>query len=362
MTDPFGPCVVGGLRLRNRIVMAPMTRRRSPGGLPGPGVQEYYRRRAAGGVGLILSEGVGLDDRNSWDTPDTPRLHAPEHAAAWRPIVAAVHAGGGRFAFQLWHTGPRSHTPVGPSPAPAGKRWDGSVRPPVEPLDAAGLERVAGYYARAAARAREAGADAVEIHGAHGYLLDSFLNPAVNRREDGYGGTLEGRMRFPLDVVRAVRAAVGPDYPVLYRFSRFVGTDAAEQAFPDVASLAQFTAALRDAGVDILHASTRAVSEPIFPEAPGGPLPLGAWVRLLTGRWTAAVGGVSLGWESDGSGGGRETVVDPGPALDLVRHGGIDLLVVGRALIANPDWVRLVESGRWRDLRPYAKDLLGELA
>jgi 2,4-dienoyl-CoA reductase-like NADH-dependent reductase (Old Yellow Enzyme family) len=272
-----------------------------------------------------------------------------------------VHAAGARFAFQLWHTGPRAHWPVGPSPAPASRRADGSERPPVTPLDDAGLAHTLALYANAARRALEAGADAVEIHGAHGYLLDTFLNPAANTRTDAWGGDLERRLRFPAEVVRTVREAVGPAFPILYRFSRFPGTAPAEERFPDIGALARTCATLREAGADILHASTRSATDPQFPEAPGGPHALAAWARLLSGCWTVAVGGVSTGWHDDGNGSGHETTTDPTPALDLVRTGACDLLAVGRALIANPDWVNVVAGGRWQDLRPFRRDLLATL-
>jgi 2,4-dienoyl-CoA reductase-like NADH-dependent reductase (Old Yellow Enzyme family) len=224
-------------------------------------------------------------------------------------------------------------------------------------MTAADFEQVLAAYRSAARGAREMGCDALEIHGAHGYLLDSFLSPVDNRRTDEYGGSMKNRMRFPLEVVRTIRSVVGPDFPIIYRFSQWKVNDYRELKFRTPADLEVWVTALRKAGVDILHVSTRDVADPGF-EAEG-PRTLAAWTRTLSGLPVIGVGKVSVTLPMDQAYGEEKDVIrDPAPALDLVERGEIDLLAVGRALIPNVEWVRLVREGRWRDLVPFNKSQL----
>jgi 2,4-dienoyl-CoA reductase-like NADH-dependent reductase (Old Yellow Enzyme family) len=356
MTDPFAPCQLGRLALRNRIVMAPMTRRLcAPGHEVSEASRAYYGRRARGGVGLILSEGVHIDDTHSWDTDNVPRIATAGQISAWARVADSIHAAGGRFGVQLWHTGVRAWHPIGPSPMDPPKRRDGTQRPPVRPMTEADMDDVAAAFARAARASVEAGADAVEVHAAHGYLLDSFLSPATNQRTDAFGGDWSGRLRFPCRVVADVRAAVPAGFPVWVRISQWAGEDPATAKFRTREDVLRVSAALRDAGADVLHCSTRQAVDTCLDDAPGGGRPLAQWVRELSGAWTVAVGSVSCAPDATGA------VTDPGPALSLVRSGACDLLAVGRSLIANPDWVEKVASGRWRELTPYSESLLKDL-
>jgi 2,4-dienoyl-CoA reductase-like NADH-dependent reductase (Old Yellow Enzyme family) len=222
------------------------------------------------------------------------------------------------------------------------------------------FEQVLEAFRRTARGAVEIGCDAVEIHGAHGYLLDSFLTPGTNPREDEYGGPEENRMRFPLAVVRVVRNAVGAGFPVIYRFSQWPTQTPEEIKFHGSDDLGRWVRALRDAGVDILHASTVDAVAPAFPEE--GEQSLAAWTRKLSGLPVIAVGKISVGLPMDQAYGEEGSgVTDPEPAIRSVEAGEIDLLAVGRALIPNPDWVPLVRSGRWRDLKPFHKTQLQSL-
>lgn len=358
----FQPWTLGSLRLRNRVVMAPMTRRMAqPDGLITAESVEYYARRARGGVGLILSEGTSLDDAHAYDTITVPRIQTEEQWLAWGRVVAAVHAEGGAFAPQLWHTGRLAANPIGPSAGPGPMRADGTARPDTREMTADDFAQTLDAYRNAARGAIAMNADALEIHGAHGYLLDSFLSPVNNRRTDEYGGTMENRMRFPLEVVRAVREVVGPEFPILYRFSQWQVDDYRELKFPTPEEMAPWVVALREASVDILHVSTRDATEPGWEER--GARTLAGWARELSGLPTIAVGKVSVTLGMDESYGVRPSeIVDPAPWIDLVERGEVDLLAVGRALIANADWTSLVRAGRWRDLAPYHKDMLQTLA
>jgi 2,4-dienoyl-CoA reductase-like NADH-dependent reductase (Old Yellow Enzyme family) len=349
----FTPFEGGGLRLRNRVVMAPMTRRMAPDDrVPNEEIAAYYARRAAGGVGLILTEGVHIDDAHAPDTPNVPGLFTPAQGEGWARVVRRVHEAGGAIAAQLWHTGRHAMDPIGPSPIPARSR-DGSMKAIPREMNERDMLAVRDAFVATAERAMGAGFDAVEIHGAHGYLLDSFVAPDANHRRDAFGGSLANRMRFPLEVVRAVREALGPDAPILYRFSQWKVDDAAAISFPDPDALAQCLGGLRDAGVSILHASTQDATAPAFD---GSPRTLSGWTRSISGLPTVAVGAVTLRGGLD-----EAEVVDPAPAAALVADGEADLVAVGRALIPNPDWCEKVRDGRWRELRPYDRSVLGSL-
>lgn len=357
----FEPFLSTRLSLRNRVVMAPMTRRMAAeDGIATAEIVAYYQRRAAGGVGLIISEGTAIDGQHAYDTATVPRFETLEQVAAWKCVVEAVQAEGGAFAPQLWHTGLRAHDPIAPSPSEPSERKDGSTRPGAREMTEEDLDTVARRFADAARDAREIGCDSIELHGAHGYLLDSFLDAHTNRREDAWGGSFEKRMRYPLEVVRRVRAAVGPDYPIIYRFSQWSVLDLEQRKFRGPDDLAIWVRALRDAGVDILHVSTLNLTDAAFPEQ--GPRTLAGWTRELSGLPVIAVGSVSVGegftnWDKEGPMG----VVDPAPAIELIRGGEADLIAVGRALIADPNWAHKVASGKWPELIPYSREMLQTL-
>lgn len=358
----FEPWTHGNLRLRNRIAMAPMTRRMAPAntGVVTPESVEYYRRRAAGEVGLIISEGTAIDSKHAFDTDTVPRMETADHHEGWARVVEAVHAEGGAFAPQLWHTGRMAANPIGPSAAELPPRRDGTPRPRVREMVDEDFAQVLDAFESAARASKDMGCDALEIHGAHGYLLDSFLDPSTNHRDDHYGGSVENRMRFPLEVVRRVRAATGPGYPVIYRFSQWMMDDYEGQKWGNPEELGVWVRALADAGVDILHVSTRRATDVPFPEH--GPRTLAGWAAQGSGLPVIAVGSVAVTLSMDQSyGEARDAVSDPAPALELVEAGEIDLLAIGRSLIANPDWVQRVRTGAWETLKPFDKAMLDTL-
>jgi 2,4-dienoyl-CoA reductase-like NADH-dependent reductase (Old Yellow Enzyme family) len=238
--------------------MAPMTRRMAaPDGVPTEEMAAYYRRRAAGEVGLIVSEGTAIDDIHAYDTLTVPRIHTDAEIEGWSRVADAVHAEGGAFAPQLWHTGRLAADPIGPTDDVLPPRKDGTPRPRVRAMTETHFAQVLAAYAHAARGAAGIGCDALEIHGAHGYLLDSFLSAATNRREDAYGGDAERRMRFPLEVVDVVRDAVGRRMPLIYRFSQWKVDDHDEIKFHSPAELAPWVEALAAHGVDVLHVRSR---------------------------------------------------------------------------------------------------------
>lgn len=228
MTSLFEPCQVGGIALASRIVMAPLTRNRAPGALANARMATYYRQRAnpATGAGLIITEATAISHQGQ-GYADVPGIWSKEQVAAWKQVTDAVHAEGGKIVMQLWHVGRVSHTslqpggaaPVAPSAITAKTKTvllvDGQAQfvdtSTPRALDAAELPGIVQDYRRAAANAIAAGFDGVEVHAANGYLIDQFLRSGSNQRSDAYGGSIENRARFLLDVMSAVVAEIGGD-------------------------------------------------------------------------------------------------------------------------------------------------------
>lgn len=218
--DLFSPFDLGSLRLPNRIIMAPMTRNRAgAGNVPQPITAEYYAQRAS--AGLIITEATQVSPQGV-GYPDTPGIHTEDQVEGWRRVTRAAHHRGGRIFLQLWHVGRISHPslqsdgglPVAPSAIkPRGEAYTyAGLRPFVTPraLDTDEIPGVIDQFRNGARYAREAGFDGVEIHAANGYLIDQFLRDGTNRRTDRYGGPIENRGRFLLEVVEAVSAVWGP--------------------------------------------------------------------------------------------------------------------------------------------------------
>ena len=218
----FRPFRLKTLDIANRIVMAPMTRNMAPGGIPGAANAEYYRKRAAGGVGLIVSEGTVIDRPASRNEANIPLFHGAAALAGWQEVIDAVHAVGGRMGPQLWHTastkGMTGWEPDVAVESPSGLLAPGVPRGKV--MTEEDIADAVAAFASAAADAKRLGFDTIEIHGAHGYLIDQFFWSGTNLREDRYGGaTIKERARMAGEVVAAIRAAVGPDYPIILRVS-----------------------------------------------------------------------------------------------------------------------------------------------
>jgi len=217
MTDLFSPIHLGSLELGNRMVMAPLTRNRAPGGMPTALMAEYYTQRAT--AGLIITEGSQISDQ-AVGYPATPGIHSDAQAEAWKKITDAVHAKGGRIVVQLWHCGRVSHPdfhggelPVAPSAIkPEGQAFTNTGLQDFVTPRALALHEISGIieqYRHAARIAMQAGFDGVEIHSANGYLLDQFLRDGSNQREDAYGGSLANRSRLLLEVTEAVCGEIG---------------------------------------------------------------------------------------------------------------------------------------------------------
>ncbi len=358
MTDTsilFTPFNLKGVTLPNRIVMAPMTRMKSPGLTPGENVAAYYRRRAEGGTGLIITEGTNLADVSSAYYHNVPSLEGDGPLAGWARVVKQVHEAGAKIFPQLWHVGAvrrqeKSPNPDVPSRSPSGLFKPGKVQG--APMTDGEIADTIAAYVKAARASIDCGFDGLEVHGAHGYLIDQFFWAGTNERGDKYGGSLEGRTRFAQEIVRAIRAEVGPDFPILLRFSQWKQQDYDVKLAATPGELEAFLAPLVDAGVDCFHCSTRRYWEPEFE---GSSLNLAGWAKKLTGLPSISVGSVSLTTDyitTVVEGGGSGTGNIDG-LIEQLTSGEFDLIAIGRAMLSNPDWGNIVREGRFGDLVAY---------
>ncbi|MFE5584051.1 NADH:flavin oxidoreductase [Kitasatospora sp. NPDC056531] len=349
------PVTINGLTVPNRIVMAPMTRKFSPGGVPGEDVRSYYARRAAAGVGLIVTEGTYVGHESAGQSDDIPRFHGEEQLAGWARVAEDVHAAGGTIVPQLWHIGmvrKQSDPPFAGAPAvgPSGLRLDGTEGTG-RAMTRADLDAVIHAFAEAAAAAERIGFDGVELHGAHGYLLDQFLWAGTNRRTDAYGGDPVARTKFTAELVAAVREAVSTEFPVIFRYSQWKSENYDARLAETPQELEAILAPLAEAGVDAFHASTRRYW---IPEFDGSDLNLAGWTRKLTGRPAITVGSVGLDGDFVRAFMGEGAPVQGiDNLLDRLERDEFDLVAVGRALLQDPQWAAKVLSGRFTDLHPY---------
>jgi 2,4-dienoyl-CoA reductase-like NADH-dependent reductase (Old Yellow Enzyme family) len=359
----FRPFQLQGLTLANRIVMAPMTRSHSPEGVPGADLAAYYRRRAEGEVGLIITEGTFVNHPAAGFDPNVPHFYGDRALAGWRRVAEEVHRAGGLIFPQLWHVGmmispglqPRDGIrPIGPSGfSKPGERTG-------EPMTQADIDAVIEAFAKGARDAKDLGFDGVELHGAHGYLIDQFFWEATNQRSDKYGRDLVSRTRFATEIIRAVRADVGPDFPVVLRWSQWKLQDFDAKLARTPQELEQFLQPLVDAGVDAFHCSTRRFWEPEFA---GSDLNLAGWTKKLTGKPVITVGSVTLNEDLMTSFGTTNTASVTGidNLLDRLGRDEFDLVAIGRSLIVNPAWPGIVRRGALNELLPFNRSVLAEL-
>ncbi len=361
----FAPLNSDKLTLKNRIVMAPMTRSFSPGNVPNDLNVEYYKTRAANGVGLIITEGTCIGHKAANGYPNVPYIYGQDSLDGWKRVVDAVHEAGGKIAPQLWHVGSIRKPGTEPDPdvpgyGPSGMTAPGKVTGHVMTKD--DIDDVISAFAQAAKDAKDIGFDAVELHGAHGYLIDQFFWEGTNHRDDAYGGSFENRLRFGIEIVKAVRAAVGEDFPIILRYSQWKMQDYNAKLGSTPEELEAFLMPLVEAGVDIFHCSTRRFWEPEFD---GSDLNLAGWTQKITGKPSITVGSVTLNQsfvdeEKHGFSAGAD-ITDLNELTRRMDGGEFDLVAVGRALIANPDWASKVEAGKIDELVPYEAGMLTNL-
>ncbi len=331
MTTLFDPIKIGDIQLANRIVMAPLTRNRSTGQVPGELTVEYYRQRAS--AGLIISEASQISPM-AQGYLDTPGIHSPEQVAAWKKVTDAVHAEGGRIVIQLWHVGRISHTsllPDGAAPVSSTNRQattktftrDGfvDVSPPRALRDDE-LPGLVADYRHAARNAIAAGFDGVEIHAANTYLLEQFLRDSINDRSGPYGGSIANRARLLLEVVQAVSAEIGAGRTGV-RLSPMTTFGGSSPLDSDPQALYGYVVEqLAPLGLAYLHVIEGETGGARLPE--GAPLSFdyAALHRRFAGPWM-----VNNGYSAaDG--------------MAAIATGNADLVAYGRPFISNPDLVR----------------------
>jgi 2,4-dienoyl-CoA reductase-like NADH-dependent reductase (Old Yellow Enzyme family) len=352
------------LTLPNRFVMAPMTRRKSPNHIPTDAVAAYYARRAAGGFGLIVTEGTVINGSTAHDGSGMiPGCYTQEQAEAWAKVNAAVKAASGgktKTMVQLWHQGPLSAQPVGPV-----AKESAAPKPPVHALTEEEINVLAAEFAHAAKLAVEvAKFDTIQLHFAHGYLGDSFLSVEGNTRADKFGPGAEGKglPTFGALVTSAVRAAIGWDVPLFVRISQWAVGHYGEIKWRTSAEFANVLEQLHAAGATGFDISTRRILAPAFPDE-HPTRTLAGWARHILPRVVPviAVGSVSLDREFTPGVPEEFHVVDPTPALELIEAGEADLLGIGRGALSDPEWPNKVMAGKWQELVPYSTAVLAEL-
>ncbi|MEU5599321.1 NADH:flavin oxidoreductase [Streptomyces sp. NPDC020298] len=359
----FTPVTLGGVPLRNRFVMAPMTRNMSPGGVPGPEVATYYARRAQHGVGLIVTEGTVVDHPGSTYNPAVPHFYGDEALAGWSEVVRQVHAAEGKIFAQLWHVGldPLAGEALGPGTKLVGP--SGLVAPGqqvTEPMTQEQIDAVVAAFAQAAADAERLGFDGVELHAGHGYLIDQFFWAGTNQRTDGYGGGIAARTRFAVEIIDAVRAQVSPDFPVVLRFSQWKTADFTARLVENPQELEEFLTPLAETGLTAFHCSTRRFW---IPEFEGSDLNLAGWTKKITGKPVITVGSVGLDGDfvtmfAEGTGAATDGI---GGVLDRIGREEFDLVAVGRALLGDAEWVAKIRDGRHDELNPFSPAALATL-
>ena len=343
--------------------MSPMSRYRSPGGIPDAAVVEYYRRRAAAGVGLVVSEATYIDHPGAPAYQNVPHFYGADALAGWRRVLDAVHGEGARMVPQIWHVGNTRKLGAPPDPALPGygpSQIDLDGRTLVVEMTRQDIKDVAASYARSAAHARELGFDGVAIHGGHGYLLDQFFWLGDNHRRDAYGLAIENRARLAVEVVGAMRDAVGAGFPILFRFSQWKATDYDARIAETAEELGIFLRLLADAGVDIFDVSTRRFWQSAFEDDPRS---LAAWTRQLSGRPVIAVGSIGLDAPHQSkffrtADNVASNVTDLRMVEEALARGDFDLAAVGRAILADYQWVEKARRGAFDEILPFTRSAM----
>jgi 2,4-dienoyl-CoA reductase-like NADH-dependent reductase (Old Yellow Enzyme family) len=347
----FSPTNIKDIELANRIGLAPMTRTSATAeGLATEEMAQYYTNFAKGGFSLILTEGTYTDDQYSQGYFNQPGIINKEQINAWEKVTKSVKQQGAKIFVQLMHAGALSQgnrfvsNTAGPSAVkPQGEQLgfyggSGEFTLPKEMTEADIADVIKGFVI-AAKNAKEAGFDGIEIHGANGYVLDQFLTDYTNKRQDQYGGSLENRLRLPIEVVKAVREAVGADYPVGIRLSQAKVNDSDHKWKGGESDAEVIFTKFVDAGIDYIHIAEPNAAVPAFGET--GPS-LVELVKKYTN--TVVIANGSLG--------------DPDVAEALLNERKADIVTIGKAALANQDWANKVKNGKNLEEFDFQKILL----
>jgi 2,4-dienoyl-CoA reductase-like NADH-dependent reductase (Old Yellow Enzyme family)/thioredoxin reductase len=332
----FEPFHIGKMKLKNRIVLPPMGTAYSEAGIIGPRIIDYYEARARGGTGLIITEGTGPGERCRG--PNQLGLGDDKYLPGWEKLVKAVHKHGTKIAVQLHHAGMElrdgAYVQVSPSAVASPGRMIGIGGKLPHELTVGEIEEIIQWFADATRRARDVGVDGAEIHGAHQYLVASFLSSSSNKRQDQYGGSLENKARFLIEITEAMKAAAGADYPIWPRLN--VMEYGVENGITIEETLKVVPLAVK-AGSDAIHASAYAafshITKAPLPDTAAFLVPLAEEVKKVTAVPVIAVG--RLDQES-----GEKALIE----------GKADLVAIGRRLTADPDLPNKAVEGRREDI------------
>ncbi|MBT2730265.1 alkene reductase [Bacillus sp. ISL-75] len=329
----FEPIKIGAWNLRSRIAMAPLTRSFADDqtGVVGEDIVEYYRKRAADGVGLIISEGTVISPRGK-GYPGIPGIYSDKQIKGWKKVTDAVHKEGGTMIAQIWHVGRLSHHELAgnlPPQAPSAIPAEGLVSRFRKPYDVPeemtikDINEVINQYAQAAKNSIAAGFDGVEIHGAHGYLIDQFNSDITNHRTDEYGGDLAQRLTFMKEVIKAVIDAIGTERTMI-RFSAHKA-DIPNYMWEDPEmAIRTFVEAFKEAGATMIHPSIMQFDRVL---ANGKTMH-----QLVRKYWDGVIIGVGT--------------LNPEMANQAIEEGIIDVAAFGRPLISNPDFIHRLKIGK----------------
>ncbi|GGD84164.1 oxidoreductase [Paenibacillus nasutitermitis] len=333
----FSPFQAGSLKLSNRAVLSPMTRTSAEAsGLANDHMVRYYTRFAKGGFGLIITEGIYPDATNSRSYENQPGLANEAQAESWRPVIQAVHRERGKIVAQLMHAGAlvqhNGFEPVAPSAVkPVGTMLEdhggsGEFAVP-RAMTQEEIRNSIDSFALAALRAKQVGFDGVEVHAANGYLLDQFITDYTNHRTDEYGGSTERRLRLVVEVLKAIRAAVGPDYTVGVRISQGKVNDFHHKWAKGEADAKIIFEQLAAASPNYIHTTEYRAYAPAFAED-------GPTLAELAKRYSnlPVIANGNLG--------------EPERAAQLLETGDADLVSIGTSALVNPDWANKVKEGK----------------
>ncbi|MFB4165246.1 NADH:flavin oxidoreductase [Alteribacillus sp. JSM 102045] len=340
----FSNITLGNKTLKNRLVVAPMTRvSAEEDGRATDRMKHYYERYAEGGFSAVISEGLYLDESYSQGYYNQPGLANKTHVQTWKPVVNAVHQHGAMFIAQLMHAGGQGQgniytkETIAPSAvSPKGEQlgfYGGSGPfPTPKEMTQQNILDVKKAFQNAAIHAKEAGFDGVEIHGANGYLLDQFLTDYLNKREDQYGGSLENRLRLILEVIESVRKAVGEDFVVGIRISQIKVSDPDHKWEEGETSAENIFSQLDQTSINYIHVTHGDATAPAFGE---GTMTLAKAAKKYSKLPIIANG--KLG--------------DPETAENVIEEGESDLVSLGTSALANPDFPNRIKQNE--ELKPF---------
>ena len=353
----FEPYKLKNITLRNRVVMAPMTRNQSPGGIPTQDVVSYYSRRSKAEVGLIITEGIEVSHKASSAYPNVPRLDSENAREGWKKVVNGIKKHDGSVIAQLWHCGGFRKLGMQPDPEVPGYTASGLVKPGkkvAHEMTLDDIKETIEAYASDAKICEELGFDGIEIHGAHGYLIDNFFWSGTNIRDDQYGGTLEKRSQFVVDIIKAIRDQVSNEFIVGLRFSQWKQHDFEAKLALNPEELKKVLIEPVNSGLDYVHSSMRRFWEKEFENSEEN---LAYWTKKITKIPTIGVGSVGLDSDFiDMTAPASPTSIER--AIEDISKNKYDMIAVGRALLSDHEWVLKMKEGRLNDVIPYTKEAL----